>query len=421
MRKIILTIAALIAIHAFVNAQNDRIINYSIFKNENSKYRWISCSNLIYRYAKHNNWSAAKIKTLTDVLSSDEDKINSTLADYWREHWINKSNEIKEQAQKEFDRNNAFRGNQLTNDAKFAEKISTSIDPILISNTTIQNIFSGKIKPQGNALNLPKEQNLQNFRMYFALNYNEVYRQLWEPKDENIPENYTPAPYIYQSYSLLGPTPEMVHTFVERTYSNFYTTLNFQPVSFILEGQEKDIYNYSFGFGIKTKFNFSVKEPLYEKQHLLLTHNSFKDILEKNEKLDIEGIFFGPRFSWSIVSNIAYAAYTGKYSDDNFYNIYFSFGSGVNYRVNEDWDLSFNLYYLGFDYQIKSPSLDLSKGIWYYAVTPEIETRINVFDIFTLNPYIQYNYHFKGLERLSTINAGFGISFFLGEITKIHY
>ena len=421
MRKTVIVCIFLFGLLSTAFAQNDKIINYTIFKPENSKYRWVSCSNLIYRYTQHNKWSASKVKLLTDILSSDEDKVNSTLADYWRNHWISKSNEIKDQAQREFDRNNSFRGNQLTNDAKFAEKISTSIDGVTIANITIQNLLNNKIKPQGNALNLPKEQNLQNFRKYFALDYNEAYRQYWEPKDENIPEHYTPAPYIYQSYSLLAPTHELIHTFVERTYSNFYTSLGFQPVSFILKGSEKDMYNYSTGFSLRSKFNFLVKSPLYEKQHLLLSHNSFKDILGKNEQVDLEGVFFGPRISWSIVTNIAYLAYTGKYSNDNFYNIYLSLGSGINYRFNKNWDMSFNIYYLGFDYQIKHNSFDLSKGIWYYAFTPEIETRVHVFDLFNLNPYIQFNYHFKGLERLSTLNAGLALSFFLGEITRIDY
>ncbi len=154
---------------------------------------------------------------------------------------------------------------------------------------------------------------------------------------------------------------------------------------------------------------------------MMLSHNSFKDILEQNEKYDLEGTFYGPKLYWSIVSNIAYSVYTGKYSNDNFYNINLSFGSGANYRFNENWTLSINLYYLGFDYQIKSSSFDLSKGIWYYAITPEIETRINIFNLFDITPYVQYTYHFKGLERLSTVNAGIGFSIFLGEITKINY
>ena len=420
MRKLLLFSISLLIFSASY-AQNSQILNYTIFKKENSKYRWSSCSNLFTRYALENNWSAPKVKVLVDILSSDEDKINTTLADYWRTHWTNKSNEIKAQAQKEFDRNNTQRGNQLTNDAKFAEKISTSIDGVRIGNYTVSNIMSGKIKPQGNALDLPKEQNLQNFRKYFAKDYKEVYEQLWEPKDENIPVNYSPAPYIYQVYSLIGPTPEMIHNYVEKTYSNFYASINFEPLSIITEGIEKDIYNYSFGLALKTRFNFSIFEPLYQKEHLKLSHNSFKESLEQNERSDIEGTFYGPKLSWAIISNFSYSYYTGKYNTDNFYNLYFRFGSGANYRFNEDCTLFVNLYYLGFDYQIKSSSLDLKRGIWYYVITPEIETQINIFDLFNLNPYVQYNYHFKGLERLGTINAGLGITFFLGETTKVSY
>jgi hypothetical protein len=420
MRKL-LRLSLLMLICCASYAQNDKIINHTIFNVENSKYRWSSCSNLIYSYAINNIWSAPKVKSLIDVLSSDEDKINTTLGDYWKTHWTNKSDEIKAQAQKEFDRNNVQRGNQLTNDAKFAEKISTSIDGVKIANVTIMDIISGKIKPQGNALNLPKEQNLQGFRKYFAQDYYDVYEQLWEPKDENIPVNYTPAPYVYNVYSLLGPTQELMHTFVEKTFSNWFTAINIQPFSSIVQGPEKDQYNYSIGFSLRTKFNFSIFQPLYENEHIRLSHNSFKEILEQKERQDINGLFFGPKLYWSIVNNIAYASYTGKYSNDNFYNIYFSFGSGVNYRFDRNWTFSFNLYYLGFDYQIKSTSLNLAKGVWYYAITPEIETQINVYDLFNLNPYIQYNYHFKGLEKLGTINAGLGISFFLGETTKISY
>jgi hypothetical protein len=420
MRKLLLLSFSLLLFCAAF-AQNNKIINYNVYNKENNKYRWSSCSNLVSRYAFDNNWSAPKVKAIVDILSSDEDKINTTLADYWRTHWTNKSNEIKEQSQKEFDRNNTQRGNQLTNDAKFAERLSINVDGVKIANTTISDIMFGRIKPQGNPLNLPKELNLQNFRMYFALNYQEIYEQLWEPKDENLPDNYIPAPYIYKVYSLLGPTQEMIHTYVERTYSNFYASIGYHLSSGINEGYEKDIYKYSYGLTLKGRFNFSVSEPLYEKEHLLLSHNSFKEILEQNERRDIEGLFFGPELSWSIISDFAYVVYKGKYLNENFYNMYFSFGSGANYRLDENWTLFINFYYLGFDYQVKAPSLSLKRGIWYYVITPEIETRTNVFNLFNLNPYIQYNYHFKGLERLGTLNAGLGITFFLGQVTKISY
>lgn len=405
----------------FAISQNDKLIYYNIFKEENSKYRWFNCSNLIYKYISYNKWSADKVKDLIDILSSDEDKINATIGEYWRNHWIQKSNEIKENAQKEFDRNNTQRGNQLILDAKFAEKISTSINDIYITNYTIHYILNKKIKPQGNSLNLPKEQNLQNFRKYYAVNYDEIYEDLWKPKDESAPSDYKPAPYIYHSYSLLGPIPEMIHTYVERTYSKFYSSLNYVPFSFILHGEEKDLYNYSFGLEFKSKFNFSVINPLYEKEHLLLSHNSFKDILDNKEKYDIEGVFYKSKFFWSIISKISYINYNGKFLNDNFYNIYFSFGSGINYLFNKDWLLSLNLYYLGFDYQIKAKSLSLSDGIWYYAITPEIETQINLFNLLEINPYVQFNYHFKGLQRLSTLNIGIGLSLFLGENTNISF
>ena len=239
------------------NFQESREINFLLTKPENQKYRWNNCINLISRYSQEYKWNAAKLQTIINLLSSDEDKVNTTLADYWRTHWLNKSGEIKELAQKEFDRNNTQRGNQLTNDAKFAEQISTSIDGKIITDITIQNIIDGIIKPQGNALNLPREQNLQNFRMFFAANYNLIYRQLWEPKQENIPANYTPAPYIYSSYSLLGPTAELLHTFVDRTYGTFFGALNLQLFSQINQGEAKEIYKYSYGFSLKGKFNFS--------------------------------------------------------------------------------------------------------------------------------------------------------------------
>jgi hypothetical protein len=398
-------------------SQESREINYLLTKPDNQKYRWNNCIHLISRYSQQYNWNAAKLQTIINILSSDEDKINTTLADYWRTHWVNKSNEIKELAQKEFDRNNTQRGNQLTNDAKFAEQISTSIDGKIIADITIKNIISGLIKPQGNALNLPKEQNLQNFRMFFATNYNSIYKQLWEPKQENIPANYIPAPYIYNSYSLLGPTAELMHTFVDRTFGMFFTALNLQLFSKIDQGEAEETYNYSYGFSLKGKFNFSIIHPLYEKQMLLLSNNSFKESLEPVERKNIEGIFWGHPISWNIVTNIGYTEYNIEYSLQKFYNFYFSLGSGVNYRFSENFTTSFNFYYLGFDYQIQTETIDFTKGIWYYVITPEIEARINVFDLFYLNPYINYHYHFKGEDRLSSLNGGLGITFFFGTIT----
>jgi hypothetical protein len=354
------------------------------------------------------------LQTVINILSSDEDKVNTTLADYWRTHWVNKSDEIKELAQKEFDRNNIQRGNQLTNDAKFAEQISTSIDGKVITDITIQNIIDGIIKPQGNALNLPREQNLQNFRMFFATDYNLIYKQLWEPKEENIPANYIPAPYIYSSYSLLGPTSELMHTFVDRTFGTFYGALNLQLLSNINQGEAKEIYKYSYGFGLKGKFNFSIFHPLYEKQTLLLTHNSFKESLEPVERKRIEGTFFGNPISWNIVVNTGYTEYNIDFSSEKCYNFYFSLGSGINYRFNEYFTVSLNYYYLGFDFW--KETLGLTNDVWY-VVTPEIETRINVFNLFYINPYINYHYHFKGEDRLATLNCGLGITFFLGTIT----
>jgi hypothetical protein len=178
------------------------------------------------------------------------------------------------------------------------------------------------------------------------------------------------------------------------------------------------MYKYSYGFGLKGKFNFSIFHPLYEKQTLHLTHNSFKESLEPAERKRIEGTFFGNPISWNMVANIGYIEYNSiNYSLEKFYNFYFSLGSGINYRFSEDFTASINFYYLGFDYQIENETLDLTKGIWYYVVTPEIETRINVFNLFYLNPYLSYHYHFKGLDRLATLNCGLGITFFLGTIT----
>ena len=399
------------------SARENKEINFLLTKSENQKYRWNNCINLISRYSQEYNWNAAKLQTIINILSSDEDKVNTTLANYWRTHWITKSNDIKALAQKEFDRNNTQRGNQLTNDAKFAEQISTSIDGKVITDITIKNIIDGVIKPQGNALNLPREHNLQNFRMYFATNYNLLYKQLWEPKQENIPANYTPAPYIYNSYSLLAPTSELLHTFVDRTYATFYSALNLQLFSQINQGEGKGAYKYSYGFSLKGKFNFSIIHPLYEKQTLLLLNNSFKESLEPAERKNIEGTFWGNPISWNMVANIGYTKYDMDYSLEKFYNLYLSFGSGVNYRFGKDFSVSLNLYYLGFDYMIRRESLNLTKGTWYYVITPELEARINVFDLFYLNPYINYHYHFKGDERLSTFNGGLGLTFFLGTVT----
>ena len=409
-----------------LNSQESREIEYLLTKPENQKYRWNNCIHLISRYSKQYKWNAAKLQAIINILSSDEDKINTTLADYWRTHWVTKSNDIKELAQKEFDRTNIQRGNQLTNDAKFAEQISTSIDGKVIADITIKNIIDGVIKPQGNPLNLPREQNLQNFRMFFATDYKLVYKQLWEPKQENIPANYTPAPYIYSSYSLLGPTPELMHTFVDRTFGTFFTSLNLQIFSQVTEVIEtetpKTDYKYSYGFSLKGKFNFSVFHPLYEQQTLILTNNSFKESLEPEERKNIRGIFWGHPISWNIVTNIGYTEYNINFSSLNkslnkLYNFYFSLGSGINYRFSENFTVSLNLYYLGFDYLIQSETLDFGKGDWYYVVTPELEARINVFDLFYINPYINYHYHFKGETRLSTLNGGLGITFFLGTIT----
>jgi hypothetical protein len=391
-----------------------------IYKKDAEQYRWYRCRNLLYNYAFENNTSIEKIKNIINVLSSDEEKNNKTLFEYWKQYWNTKSVEAQTQAQKESARNNLYRANQLTFDAKFAQRIADGLDERKIGNFTIENIVNGKLKLQGSPIDIPKENALQGFRKYYTMDYEEIYNEIWKPFDETIPETYNLPPYLLENYKILGPSMDLIHSYRIQTHSYFDFVTSFVPLSFMLTGKDRNDFGSGYGLFIKPRLNFSAVRSLYDKEYLLLSHNSFKEILDIKERNDIERIYYQSEIFWDIITNFGFIYYPSKSDNRYFQNYFISQGFGINYRYDEDIVLTFNLYYLSFNYQKISSSFSFSNGILYYFVSPEFEMEIN-FKNLLLKPSIQYIYQFKGDQRISNISFGLGVGFIFGEEQRFSF
>jgi hypothetical protein len=400
-----------------IYSQNNNITYYIIFGKEQEQYRWYKCSELLYNYSILNKFSASTVKSIIDVLTSDEEKINTTLKDYWKNYWRTKSVESQALSQKEYDRNNTFRANQLTFDSKFAQRISDDVEERKVSNIIIENILKRDLQLQGNPMELSKESALQGFRNYYAKDYKKLYEILWKPGDENVPESYSLPPYLFNQYKILGPSSDLIHSYAMQTYYYFDVSFNFIPVSMVSGGLVYEEFKSGYGFSIKPSFNFSTNTPLYSKQFMSFSHNSFKEILEVKDRKDIEGLFYKNMEFWNVVTNFGVIINPSKYTDRYLTNLFGCLGFGGNYRLDESTKFTLNLYYLGLNYQSIGSSVSFTDGTLYYFVSPEFEAEFNI-GSFTINPFVQYFYQFREEQRVTNLSLGLGIKFFLGENRK---
>jgi hypothetical protein len=416
----ILSFICLVFLPAILPAQDYNMVNSAIYSRESSKYRWFRCSELLYDYAMLSNRNSGKIKDIINILTSDEDRVNQILKDYWKTYWAGKSQESLTLSQQELAKNNQHRANQLNFDAKFAQRIADNVDDKKVPNTIIQFILQGDLLLQGNAMDFPKEEVFQGFRKYYTKEYDKVYDKLWKPQDENIPEAYTLPPYLFSHYKLLGPSSDLIHTYSINTYHYFDIGISLLPFSTILSGEEFDKYKSGYGLSIKSSFNFTFGEPIENRQFLLLSHNSFKDVLDLNDRKDITGLFYRSQFYWDLCWNLGFITYPSKSSDTYLNNFFTSLGFGGNYRFNPDFLMTLNFYYLGFNYQADSDFLSSSGGNWYYFVAPELEAEFNLW-IFTLRPMVKYTYQFKAENTKTTLDFGLGFKILLSQGNKIEF
>jgi hypothetical protein len=400
--------------------QSNNITYVMIFNKESELFRWYKCSELLYNYSILNKFSGSTVRSILNVLISDEEKINSTLKDYWKNYWRTKSQETQTLAQREFDRNNPFRANQLTFDSKFAQRISDDINERKVANIIIENILDGDLQLQGNPMELSKEVALQGFRNYYSRDYKKFYEKMWRPLDENVPEAYSLPPYLFNAYKIFGPSSDLIHTYAIQTSYYFDMSFNIIPLSFIQGGIEYNDFKTGYGFSMKQSFNFSFSGPLYSKQHISFSHNSFKEILDLKERKDIDGLFYRNIEFWDIVTNFGFFVNPSKSGDKNLTNMYASIGFGGNYRLDEFTKFTLNLYYLVFNHQSIASSFSISNGTWYYFLSPELEFEFSIWN-FIINPSVQYFYQFREQQTISNLNIGLGIKFNLGEDRKFGF